>query len=120
VDKVFIKGLTINAIVGICDWERAASQKIIIDIEMAKDISKAAQSENINDALDYSAVASAIDARVVEAEFLLLETMAEDVAALVMKEFSVSWLQLRISKTQAMSNCDAVGVFIERGAAPND
>ncbi|MCP4595002.1 dihydroneopterin aldolase, partial [Neptuniibacter sp.] len=50
-----------------------------------------------------------------QSEFLLVETMAEQIAELVMKEFSVKWLRLRLGKPGAVPQAKDVGVVIERG-----
>ncbi|WP_086930914.1 dihydroneopterin aldolase [Agarilytica rhodophyticola] len=118
-DTVFIENLAVNAVVGIFDWERAVPQQIIINIEMASDVSKAAQSENINDALDYSLVARRTSEFIVSSQFLLLETLAEKTTSLIMAEFNVPWLRFSCTKTQAMRNVSGVGVRIERGERPN-
>ena len=82
---------------------------------MATDIRKAATSDDIKDALDYKAVSKRLIAFVSESEFLLVETMAEKVAAIVLDEFSVPWLRLRLSKPGAVRGSQDVGVIIERG-----
>lgn len=114
-DTVLIEDLAIDAIVGIFEWERAVPQQIIINIEMAMDISVAAQSKNIDDALDYSIVARRVSSFIIDSKFLLLETLAEQLAELIMAEFNVPWLRFSCVKTQAMRDVGGVGIKIERG-----
>ncbi|MDA8899218.1 dihydroneopterin aldolase, partial [Porticoccaceae bacterium] len=53
-----------------------------------------------------------------QSEFLLVERMAEEVAAIVMNEFSVPWLRLRVSKPGALRGSKDVGILLERGEKP--
>lgn len=114
-DIVYIRDLKIETVIGIFDWERRIRQTVSLDLEMATDIRKAAASDDIKDALDYKAVAKRLIAFVGESEFLLVETMAEKIAAIVQGEFNVPWLRLRLSKPGAVRGSQDVGVIIERG-----
>lgn len=113
-DIVYIRELEIQAIIGIYDWEREIKQTISIDLEMGCDNRKAAATEDINDALDYKAVAKRLISYVEESEFLLVETLAERLGEIVREEFSVPWLRLRLSKPGAVTGSKDVGVIIER------
>ena len=114
-DIVYIRDLKIDTVIGIFEWERRIRQTVSIDLEMAFDIRPAAASDNIADALDYKAVAKRLIAFVEAAEFLLVETLAEKIAAIVQDEFGVPWLRLRLSKPGAVRGAQDVGVVIERG-----
>lgn len=115
IDTVFIRGLHIETIVGIYDWERRVKQSIVLDVEMAADIRKAAASQNVSDTLDYHAIALRLDAFIQEQQFLLLETLAERCAELLQREFNIAWLRLCVTKPTAVSSAQGVGVQIERG-----
>ena len=115
-DIVYIRELEIDAIIGIYDWERETKQTVSIDLEMGCDNTKAAASEDIADALDYKSVAKRLISFVEDSEFLLVETLAERIAAIVLEEFSVSWLRLRLGKPGAVTGSKDVGVIIERGS----
>ena len=117
-DIVYIRDLKIQTVIGIFQWERAIKQTVNLDIEMATDNSKAASSENIEDALDYGAVANRIIEFVQSSEFQLVETMAERISELVRSEFAVPWLRLRVGKPGAVREAKEVGVIIERGEKP--
>lgn len=117
-DIVYIRDLKIQTIIGIYDWERAIKQTVGLDLEMGTDIRKAAASESIEDALNYKAVAHRIIDFIEASDFLLVETMAEKVAAIVREEFGVPWLRLRVSKPGAVRGSQDVGVIIERGEKP--
>ncbi len=115
-DIVYIRELEIDAIIGIYDWEREKKQIVSIDLEMGSDNTKAAASEDIADALDYKSVAKRLISFVEGSEFLLVETLAERIAAIVLEEFSVPWLRLRLGKPGAVTGSKDVGVIIERGS----
>lgn len=114
-DIVYIRDLKVETVIGIFDWERRIRQTVSIDLEMATDIRKAAATDNIADALDYKAVAKRLIAYVGESQFLLVETLSEKVAEIVMTEFNVPWLKLRLSKPGAVRGSQDVGIIIERG-----
>ena len=115
-DIVYIRELEIEAIIGIYDWERETKQTVSIDLEMGNDNRIPAASTDIADALDYKAVAKRLISFVEGSEFLLVETLAEKIAAIVLEEFSVPWLRLRLGKPGAVTGSKDVGVIIERGA----
>lgn len=117
-DRVYITDLEIETIIGIYDWEREVKQVVALSLEMASDIQKAAETEDIQNALDYKAVSQRLIDFIEGSEFLLVETMAEQVALIVMREFSVPWLRLKVSKPNALSSATDVGVVIERGKLP--
>jgi dihydroneopterin aldolase len=115
-DIVYIRELEIETIIGIYDWERETRHTVSIDLEMGCDTRKAAASEDIADALDYKSVAKRLISFVEESEFLLVETLAERLASIVLEEFSVPWLRLRLGKPGAVTGSKDVGVIIERGS----
>jgi 7,8-dihydroneopterin aldolase/epimerase/oxygenase len=114
-DRVFIEDLRIETVIGVYDWEREIRQTIGLDLEMAFDIRKAAASDQIDDTLDYKAVAKRLIQFVESSKFQLVETLAERCADIVLKEFPVNWLQLKLRKPGAVRGSSAVGVIIERG-----
>ena len=116
-DIVFIEELRIETVIGIYDWEREIKQVVSIDLEMAADNTRPAATESIDDALNYKAVAKRLIQFVEDSEFQLVETMAERIAEIVMAEFGVPWLKLKLSKPGAVTGSKAVGVMIERGEA---
>lgn len=117
-DIVYIRDLRIDTIIGIFDWEREVRQTISIDLDMAADIRPAAESDDIQHALNYKAVAKRIIAHVEGSDCLLVERLAEEVANIVLTEFKVPWLRLRLSKPGALRGSRDVGLIIERGEKP--
>ncbi len=114
-DRVFIQGLELDTVIGVYGWEREVRQRLFVDLEMAWDIARPGASDNVDDALDYSAVSERLRAFAAAASFELLEAFAEAGASLVMEEFGVTWLRLRLSKPGAVREATTVGVVIERG-----
>lgn len=113
-DIIYLSDLRIDTIIGIYDWERRVKQTIIIDIEMGADVSAAAGTDNIEDTLNYKNVAKRLFAYVGESEFELVETLAEKTAQLILDEFRVPWLRLKVNKQGAVRGVRDVGVIIER------
>jgi dihydroneopterin aldolase len=114
-DIVYIRALQIETLIGIYDWERSVRQVVVLDLEMGTDIRRAAASTRIDDALNYAAIAQRLGEFVGGGSFLLIETLAEQCAELVMSEFGVPWLRLRLAKPTAVAAAQEVGVVIERG-----
>ena len=113
-DHVFIESLAIDATIGIYDWERRIRQTLVFDLEMGFDNRVPAATDDIADTLNYKAVSKRLIAYVSQSEFGLVETLAERCAEIVMNEFNVEWLRLKLSKPGAVRGARAVGVVIER------
>jgi 2-amino-4-hydroxy-6-hydroxymethyldihydropteridine diphosphokinase len=113
-DKVFIEGLEIEALIGIYDWERRIRQPLRFDLEMSFDNRVPAASDAIADTLDYKAVSKRLIAFVSQSEFGLVETLAERCAEIVLREFNVAKVKLKLSKPGAVRGASAVGVVIKR------
>ncbi|MBU8977421.1 MULTISPECIES: dihydroneopterin aldolase [unclassified Lysobacter] len=116
-DHVFIEGLEIEALIGIYDWERRIRQPLVFDIEMAFDNRVPAASDAIEDTLNYKAVSKRIVEYVSQSDFGLVETLAERVAQIILTEFGVQRVRLKLSKPGAVRGARAVGVSIERSAS---
>lgn len=113
-DRIFLEALEIPCIIGIFDWERRTRQKILIDLEIPVDAAKAARRDRIEDAVDYKKIAKRTIAFVSESRFYLIETLADKLAALLMKEFRIRELRLRVSKPGAVRGSRNVGIEIFR------
>lgn len=116
-DKVFIEGLEIEALIGIYDWERRIRQPLVFDIEMSFDNTVPAASDDIALTLDYKAISKRIIGFVEASGFGLVETLAERVAAILLEEFGIRHVRLKLSKPGAVRGARNVGVIIERSAA---
>jgi dihydroneopterin aldolase len=119
-DIVFLHGLKAHCVIGVWGWEKQITQLIGIDLDLAADIVSAASTDQLADALDYKSVAQRVRDFAEESRFQLLETLAENIAVLVMNEFAVPWVRVGINKGGVVKNCDNVGIIIERGTNPDD
>jgi dihydroneopterin aldolase len=113
-DIIFLNGLTTECIIGIWDWERRVKQKVVIDLEMAADVRKAARSDAIEDTLDYKKVSKRLLQFVGDSDYQLVETLTERIAQIVVAEFDVPWVRVRLNKQGAIRGSRDVGILIER------
>ena len=117
-DRVFIEGLEVDTVIGAYDWERGIRQTVALDVEMAFDNRVPAASDDIVHTLDYKAVSKRLISFVEASNFGLVETLAEQCAAIIREEFGVAWVRLKLSKPGAVTGARNVGVLIERGERP--
>ncbi len=117
-DIIYLHGLKIDATIGIWEWERRIRQTVVIDLDMAADIRKAAASDAVDDTLNYKAVAKRLQAFVPDSGCELVETLAERIAGIIIDEFDVPWVRVKINKPGAIRGSRDVGVLIERGERP--
>lgn len=114
-DKVIIRDLKVETIVGLYPWERVARQALWFDIELATNIRQAAIDDDLAHTIDYSAVCESVEAMVHKHEYQLLETLAENVAAMVQQQFNVQWIKLAVYKEDVLTHVRRVGIEIVRG-----
>jgi dihydroneopterin aldolase len=114
-DIIFLHDMKVDTVIGIWDWESKIRQTVVIDLDMAADIRKAAASDSIEDTLNYKNVAKRVRKYVEETRFNLVETLAERVAGIVTQEFGVPWVRVKVNKAGAIRGAKDVGIIIERG-----
>ncbi|MDI1252733.1 dihydroneopterin aldolase [Thermomonas sp.] len=119
-DYVFIEGLQIDTLIGIYDWERRIRQPLVFDIEMAFDNRVPAAADDIALTLNYKDVSKRLIEFVSQSSFGLVETLAERCAQIILDEFEVSKVRLKLSKPGAVRGARAVGVIIERARCGED
>jgi len=115
-DFVSVRDLSVDAVIGVHAWERDVEQTLLVSVDMVPettDVRKAAASDDLADALDYSAVAETIAAVLREGRFRLIETAAERVAGRLLADFPLSWLRLELSKPIATGDYTAM-ITLER------
>jgi dihydroneopterin aldolase len=115
-DTIFISEFKLDALIGIYAWEREVPQTLQIDLELAVDAARCAQSGRIGDTVDYAAVVKRIGETVSGRHYALIERLAEDIAAMVLREFATPWVRVSIAKLAALRGVKKLGVVIERGA----
>ena len=118
-DFVKIKGLEVNAVIGVFDWERAIEQPLLIDVSMATDISEAGKSDDINDAINYKEVCDDITELCQQTKALLIERLAELIAAHILSKYNTTQVEVSVAKPTAIKDADAVAVQITRIATPD-
>ncbi len=116
-DRIFLRGLTAECIIGFIDWERRVRQTVVIDLEVPVDCRRAAVSDDVADTVDYKRVAKRVLAYVEASEFKLVETLAHRLALLLIEEFGLEWVRICLNKPGAIRNSRDVGVVIERSRA---
>lgn len=114
-DIIYLHGLKLECVIGVWEWERRITQKLIVDLDMAADIRRAAASDDLADTLNYKAVAKRLIAFAKDSKFKLIESFAEALAKILTDEFSISWCRVRVNKVGAIRGSRDVGVIIERG-----
>jgi len=115
VDIIFIRDLEVETVIGVFDWERKIKQRLVFNIEMATDILAAAKSDDLTQTLDYNAISMQVKDFAEASCFHLIESLAEAVAELIMRDLGVKWLSIRLDKPTAIEFTRSVGVQIERG-----
>lgn len=113
-DRIFLRGLSVDCVIGFIEWERHIRQTVVIDLELPVDCRAAAVRDRVEDTLDYKKVAKRVIAFVEASEFQLVETLAERTAQLILAEFAVEWVRVSINKPGAIRGSRDVGVMIER------
>lgn len=117
-DTVIIEDLKVDAVIGVFDWEKQVQQPLHFDLDMAWDNHKPAQSDDLQDALDYGAVTQYVEDYVGSKQYELLETLLEGLASGLMQHFSIHWLAIRVRKPAVVPQARSVGIRIERGVRP--
>lgn len=113
-DKIFIDGLRLMAVIGVEASERAAAQPLRADIEMQFDCRSAGASDRIADTVDYARVAALLTQICAAGEYRLVEALAETMCRQVLDAFPISAISLRLGKLQVLRDAACVGVQIER------
>lgn len=119
-DKILISQLRFEAVIGVHEHEKRRRQILEMDLELAIDAARAARNDDLADALNYEAVAAAVDSLVAQRHFALIETLAEHCAALLLDRFALPWLRLTLHKPGALPGSARVAVCIERAADGRD
>jgi dihydroneopterin aldolase len=114
VDKLFLRELKVDTVIGFWEWERHDKQTVSIDIEIATDAGRAAATDSVGSALNYETLANRVIEVIGSAQFKLVETLAETVAGLALREFGAPWVKVSVAKPGAIRAARDVGIVIER------
>ena len=115
-DRILLRELEVEAVIGIWEWEQRIRQTVSIDLEMATDARAAAATDTVESTLNYRDVAKRVQAFVADSRFHLVESLAESVARLIIEEFQVAWIRVSVAKPGAIRGAREVGIVIERNA----
>ncbi|SEM38714.1 dihydroneopterin aldolase [Pseudoxanthomonas sp. GM95] len=113
-DVIFIDGLQVQALIGVYDFERDATQPLVFDVEMTVDTRSAGSSDALADTVDYAVIAQTIEAICTQSGFALVEALADTIATQLLRDFPIQQLSLRVTKPQAVPAARGVGVRIVR------
>lgn len=116
-DRIFLRGLQVECIIGFIEWERRIKQTVVIDLELPVDCARAAETDEVANTVDYKSVAKRIIAFVEASNFKLVESLAHRIAMTVLEEFDLAWVKLSVNKPGAIRGSRDVGVSIQRTRA---
>jgi len=116
-DRIFIHSLTLPCRIGITEDERRQPQGVVVDVDMVLDLSRAAKTRDVADTIDYREARLLISGVMSKGQFKLLETLAEEIAVLLMAKFDIERVSVKIRK-QKYSSAPTIGVEIERERRP--
>ena len=116
-DRIFLRGLAVECTIGFIDWERRVKQTVVIDLEFPVDCRKAARTDEVENTVDYKAVAKRVIAFVEASEFKLVETLAHRLGMLIIEEFPLEWVRISVNKPGAIRGSRDVGIVLERTRA---
>ncbi len=116
-DRIFLRGLAVECIIGFIEWERRIKQTVVLEVELPVDCKRAAVSDEVADTVDYKKVAKRIIGFVEASEFKLVESLAHKLAMTVLEEFDLEWIRLSVNKPGAIRGSRDVGVSLERSRA---
>lgn len=112
-DTILIEGLQVEALIGVYPHERQAVQPLLFDIALGGDHRAASAGDDVADAVDYAAVCERVRAFVAARRPQLLETLAEALAADLLRLRGVRSVRLRIRKPEAARALGAASVGVE-------
>ena len=116
-DIIFLRELKVETLIGVYEWEKRVPQTLQIDLDIALPSSRACETDDIADALNYADIDRRIQAELASRHFNLIEALAEHIAKLLLDEFKAPWARVSVAKLQAIRGSKMVGVSIERGKA---
>lgn len=114
-DIIFLRELKVDTLIGVYEWEKRVPQTLQIDLEIGLPSSRACQTDDLNDALNYADIVRDIQSALTSRHFNLLEALAEAIAQILLDDFKAPWVRVSVAKLQAIRGSRMVGISIERG-----
>lgn len=110
-NKIYIEGLEVLALIGVYDWERQDKQRLLVDVELSADLSLAASTDDVNNTLNYALVAQNISEYAAQSKFNLIESLASHMADRLFQCFPMlQAVRLKLSKPDILANANNVAV----------
>jgi dihydroneopterin aldolase len=116
-DKIFLTGLRLDAMIGIYPHERTSTRPVEIDLEFGVPGDRVFKTGDVADTIDYKAVSERIRIELSRVRYGLLEEMSQAIAGIVLGEFGSPWVRVTIVKPGVLGDGIKVGVSIERNAS---
>ena len=113
-DKIIVKDLLAHGIIGVYEREREQPQDILINLVLYTDLEAAGQSDRLEDSINYAEIAEQVKQHAETAKRLTVEALAQDIANMLLNEFGVKEVIVRVEKPNAIDFAGSVGVEIER------
>lgn len=114
-DIIFLQDYRVELLIGIYEWERKMPQTVQFDLEIGLPSSRAGETDQIADTIDYGAVVARLETTFKERHFDLLEALAEHVAHVIRHEFGAPWVKVSVTKLGMLKQIKRLGIVIERG-----
>ena len=119
-DKLFLKNLEFDVLIGVYEAERQQKQRIILDLELAIDTQQAAASDQLKNTLDYDLVIRSLTELMASSQYYLIEALSHQIADLLLNNFKLPWVRIRLKKPEALAGSAGVELLIERGSIPTN
>lgn len=116
-DKLSITEISALALIGTLDWEQHTPQTILCDVTLSVDTALVAQSDALHATVNYDQLTEVLRAFIGANHFQLIETLADRLAAHLLAEFPIAWIQLTVHKPHALSVARNISVTVERTQA---
>ena len=113
-DIIFLHDFKAKTLIGVYPWERIVPQTIQLDLEIALPTSRACQTDDIHDALDYALIVDRINDILTNKHFSLLEALAEHIAQTILTDFHAPWIKVSVAKLGIIRGVKKLGICIER------
>ncbi len=113
-DRIQIEDLVVRTIIGIYDRERNRCQDVVVNITLWTDITAAARSDDIEQAVDYRSLTKNVIKHVEESRCMLLERLVEEISELVLEDAAIVATSVKVEKPGALRFSRSVGIEIFR------
>ncbi|MEG9884554.1 MAG: dihydroneopterin aldolase [Hyphomicrobiales bacterium] len=112
--RIFIRDLTLNARLGVYDREKAASQRIVVNIDLTVALPSVLLEDDLRQVVCYETIVNKVKAMVARRHIHLAETLAGQIVNLCLEDSRVFSARVRVEKPDAIAKARSVGVEIER------